>query len=188
MMIVIGASLGGMKAMRTLLRGLPADFPEPIAAAFHRHREADDMLVHLLQQECALPVSEVFDKELIKPGRLYVAPADYHLMIERPNFSLSTDEPVQYARPSIDVLFESAADAFGPDVVALVLTGANQDGARGAAMIKARGGTVAVQDPETADSAVMPLAALEATGTTHIYSPAKLGAFLVKLSGARARG
>jgi two-component system chemotaxis response regulator CheB len=180
-MIVIGASLGGMKAMRVILPLLPRTFPGTLAAVLHRHREADDSLIHLLRQESSLPVNEVVDKEPISPGRVYLAPPDYHLLVEPTNFSLSTDDPVQYARPSIDVLFESAADIFGSDVIALVLTGANQDGARGAARIQERGGLVLVQDPETAESPVMPKSALEATGIRQVYSLEKMVALLVEL-------
>jgi two-component system chemotaxis response regulator CheB len=184
-MIVIGGSLGGMKVVRTLLRGLPASFPGPIAIALHRHREADDhdLLVHLIQQESALPVSEPLDKEPISPNHVYVAPPDYHLLVERENFSLSTDDPVQYARPSIDVLFESAADAFGASLIGIILTGANRDGARGAAAIQEKGGMILVQDPATAESEVMPRAAIEATGTLHVYPPDRLGEMLLRLTG-----
>jgi two-component system chemotaxis response regulator CheB len=179
-MIVIGASLGGMKAVRTILRSLPATFSETIVVALHRHREGDDILAHLIQKDSPLPVSEVVDKEPIERGRVYLAPADYHLLVERGNFTLSTDDPVQFARPSIDVLFESAADAFGAAVIGVVLTGANQDGARGAARIQERGGLVIVQDPKTAESGVMPKAALEATRTPHVYPLDQMGAFLLK--------
>jgi two-component system chemotaxis response regulator CheB len=180
-MIVIGASLGGMKAVRTILPLLPRNFPAALAVVLHRHREADDALVHLLQQESRLPISEVVDKEPICPGRVYLAPPDYHLLVERDYFSLSTDDPVQYARPSIDVLFESAADIFGPDVIALVLTGANQDGARGALRIQEKGGLVLIQDPATAESPVMPMAALESTGITQVHSLEKMAAMLAEL-------
>jgi two-component system chemotaxis response regulator CheB len=181
-MIVIGASLGGMKALRRVVQGLPASFPLPIAVVLHRHRDSDDLLVHLLQQECALPISEALDKEPICAGHLYVAPADYHLLVDPLGFSLSTDDPVQYARPSIDVLFESAADAFGSAVTGVVLTGANHDGAVGAARIQARGGTILIQDPATAESPVMPEAALEATGIHQVHSLEEIGEILLHLT------
>ncbi len=180
-MIVIGGSLGGMKALRVILKELPATFPLPIACALHRRREPDDLLSHILQQDSAIPVSEALDKEPICGSHVYIAPPDYHLQVDPLNFSLSIDDPVQYARPSIDVLFESAADAFGPAVIAIVLTGANHDGQRGAARIQSRGGLIIVQDPETSESPVMPQATLDATGTRHVYSPEKIGAFLLKL-------
>jgi two-component system chemotaxis response regulator CheB len=179
-MIVIGGSLGGTKVLRTILRGLPRSFPRAVAVALHRAREGDDddLLLRLLAQESALPVAEPLDKEPIVPGRVYLAPADYHLLVETACFTLSTDAPVQYARPSIDVLFESAADAFGPRLVAVLLTGANRDGADGCARVARRGGLVVVQDPATAESETMPLAAIEAAGTPHILPPADIGPFL----------
>jgi two-component system chemotaxis response regulator CheB len=182
-MIVLGGSLGGTRALRAILGALPPDFPETIAIALHRARqsEADDMLVHILQQDCALPVSEPVDKEPIAAAHVYVAPPDYHLLVEGASFSLSTDEPVQYARPSIDVLFESAADMLGSRLTAVVLTGANQDGARGARRVLERGGLVVVENPATAESEIMPLAALETTGTPHVYSAEEIGPFLVRL-------
>ncbi len=109
--VVIGASLGGLHAVETLLRSLPADFPRPVAIVQHREAGSDDRLGDLLQSHTALPVGEAEDKETIVPGRVYLAPADYHLLIENGDFALSTEPPVWCARPSIDVLFESAAEA-----------------------------------------------------------------------------
>jgi two-component system chemotaxis response regulator CheB len=152
----------------------------------HRHREADDSLVHLLQQGSVLPIREVVDKDPISPGYVYIAPPDYHLLVEPQNFSLSIDNPVQFARPSIDVLFESAADIFGASLIGIVLTGANQDGARGAARIKEKGGLVIVQDPETAESPVMPKAALEATHTTYIRAVGEIATLLMNLTSLEA--
>jgi len=185
-MIVIGGSLGGMKALRVILRGLSASLPLPVAVVLHRHRESDNLLISLLQQESPLPISEAIDKESILPGRVYIAPADYHLLVDPPNLSLSTDDPIQYARPSIDVLFESAADTLGEAVIAVVLTGANQDGARGAARVVEKGGLVLVQDPATADNPVMPLAAIQSTGTEFVRTLEEIGALLVKLAAAAA--
>src|SRR5690242_20460327 len=144
-MIVIGASRGGLKAVQTLLGGLPGVFPLPLAVVLHRHKEADEWLQPALQKYSALPVTEVSDKETIQPGHVYIAPVDYHLLVEPTYFSLSTDDPVLYARPSIDVLFESASDIFRQMVIGVILTGASEDGARGAAQIQQRGGTVIVQ-------------------------------------------
>ncbi len=161
-LVVIGVSLGGLRALETLLGGLPGEFPWPLAIVQHRSPDADDSLAGLLQNRTALQVADACDKEPIRPGHIYLAPPDYHLLVEEDHFSLSTDERVNYSRPSIDVLFESAADAFGAGVIGVVLTGANADGARGAARIKARGGCVIVQDPATAESPSMPTAALAA--------------------------
>lgn len=181
-MIVIGASLGGMRALRRLLTSLPPSFPMPIGVVLHRYKESNGELVEILEQNLPLPLHEVLDKEPIRPGHVYVAPADYHLLVEPAHFCLSVDEPVQYARPSIDVLFESAADAFGPMVIGVILTGANQDGSRGAVSIQKRGGLVIVQDPATAESPFMPQAAMEATGTRYVFPIQEIGSFLVKLA------
>jgi two-component system chemotaxis response regulator CheB len=185
MMIVIGGSLGGTRALDIVLRLLPQDFPHPIAVALHRSRDSsaeEGGVTEFLQRASLLPVSEPLDKELILGGHIYLAPADYHLMVERAGFCLSTDEPVQFARPSIDVLFESAADAFGREAVAVVLTGASQDGAHGAACIRDRGGLVIVQDPATAEARAMPQAAIDATGTSHIHALREIGRFLAQLA------
>jgi len=181
-MTVIGASLGGLKALQTLLHGLPPGFPMPLALVLHRHKDDDDLLPAALQKHSALPVTEVADKEPILSGHVYVAPANYHLLAEPAHFSLSTDEPVEYARPSIDVLFESAADAFGAKVIGVVLTGSSQDGARGAACIQRCGGTVIVQDPATAESPAMPAAALAATHTPFVLRIDQIAAALLQIT------
>ncbi|PMB17584.1 chemotaxis protein CheB, partial [Fischerella thermalis CCMEE 5319] len=165
--IVIGTSLGGLEALQVILLGLPKTFPVPIAVVQHRHKDSDDTLRVLLQSYTNLVVKEAEDKEEILPGWVYLAPADYHLLIEskdktvsQPYFSLSTDVPVTYARPSIDVLFETAADAYNQKVIGVLLTGANQDGVQGLAKIKARGGMSIVEEPESAFCAIMPAAAI----------------------------
>ncbi|MDB6066795.1 MAG: cheB, two-component system, chemotaxis family, response regulator CheB [Pedosphaera sp.] len=183
-MIVIGASRGGSKALQTLLRGLPHPFPMPLAVVLHRHKEAGDLLPPFLQEGSQLAVSEVVDKEPIQPGHVYIAPPDYHLLVEPTHFSLSTDEPVSYARPSIDVLFESAADAFGPKVIGVVLTGSSPDGAHGAAQIKRCGGQIVIQAPETAEDPTMPLAAWKATRTPHVRSLDQIATVLIELAQA----
>jgi len=183
-MIVIGGSLGSMTALRTILRKLPVSFPLPIAVVVHRHRESDDALVPLLQREIALPVHEVLDKDPIQAGQVQVGPCDYHLLVEPMYFSLSTDEPVQYARPSIDVFFESAADVLGSRAIGVILTGANRDGARGAAEIRRRGGTIIVQDPHTAESSIMPAAALETVPDALVRRAEDIGQSLIELAAA----
>jgi len=164
-MIVLGTSAGGLKALQTVLAGLPSTFPLPIAMVVHRYRDSDDTLQTALQRHCALPVIEVEDKMPIQPGHVFVAPADYHLLVAPDYFSLSIDEPVTYARPSVDVLFESAADVFEKRAVGVILTGLGQDGARGAAEIMNKGGKIIVQDPATAEYPMMPAATLAATRT-----------------------
>jgi two-component system, chemotaxis family, protein-glutamate methylesterase/glutaminase len=168
-LIVVGASLGGVQAIQALLTGLPASFALPIVAALHRHRDSDRGLVELIQRTSALHVVEAQDKQAIEPGTVFLAPADYHLLIDGDHLALSVDEPVRYARPSIDVLFESAAGC-GRHVTAIVLTGGGADGASGVAAIEANGGDVIVQDPSEAASSDMPLAALAVTKRSQILS------------------
>lgn len=183
-MIVIGASLGGTTALREILRGLAANFPLPIAVVLHRHRDSDGALLDVLRKDCRIPLREACDKDRVEPG-VTLAPSDYHLMIDGGHYSLSVDEPVQFARPSIDVLFESAADACAERTIAVILTGANQDGARGAAKIRERGGTVIVQDPATAESPTMPAAAIELAGADHIVPLQEIAGLLERLAAAR---
>lgn len=161
-LVVIGTSLGGLAALKAVLGSLAADFAVPIAVVQHRHRESDHSLRDVLRQFLRLPLTEVEDKDAIEPGRVYLAPPDYHLLVDRGHFALSTDAPVLYARPSIDVLFESAADTYGAATIGVVLTGANYDGAKGLARIQASGGQAIVQDPATAEGRVMPEAAIAA--------------------------
>jgi two-component system chemotaxis response regulator CheB len=149
---VVGASWGGLEAVGSLLAGLDERCELAIAIAQHRAPDAPaDQYVRSIQARSALPVREADDKAPIEPGHVYVAPADYHLLVDEGRFGLTLEAPVRFSRPSIDVLFESAADAYGEDVVAVVLTGANDDGCRGSLRIKEAGGTVYVQDPESAE-------------------------------------
>jgi two-component system chemotaxis response regulator CheB len=166
--VVIGTSWGGLAALRTLAGRLPRGLGLPIAVVQHRHKDSDRLLASLLQDRTPLTVCEVEDKQPILPGFLFIAPPDYHLLIERGHFSLSTDAPVRYSRPSIDVAFASAADAYGPRAVGVVLTGANADGAEGLATIADRGGLAIVQSPATAQSPTMPRAALDAVPSARV--------------------
>jgi two-component system chemotaxis response regulator CheB len=161
-MMVIGTSLGGLQALQILLPGLPKGFPLPVAIAQHRHKDSDDSLCVFLQQYCALPVSEAEDKEAIVPGRVYLAPPDYHLLLEGGHLALSTEAPVCHARPSIDVLFESAADAYAHRAIGVILTGASHDGSQGLLSLQSQGGLAIVQEPTTAQSPTMPKAAIAA--------------------------
>ncbi|HET7461024.1 MAG TPA: chemotaxis protein CheB [Longimicrobium sp.] len=160
-LIVVGVSAGGLFALRELVSALPRGFDIPIVVVQHRSKESE-ALCDLLQECTHLRVGEANDKEPILAGGVYVAPPDYHLLVEPGYFSLSTDEPVRYSRPSIDVMFASAADAYGADVIGVVLTGANADGSRGLQKIVRRGGYAIVQDPADAEVKVMPHSALKA--------------------------
>lgn len=181
-LIVVGTSLGGLRALESLLSGLPKSFPVSMAIVQHRHKTSDNTLRTLLQQYSALPLKEPEDKEVVVPGRVYLAPADYHLLVETGSFALSTEAPVSYARPSIDVLFESAADAYAQRVIGVILTGANQDGAQGLAKIKACGGLTVVQEPSTAESRTMPEAAIAAVAVDWVLPLEAIASFLLNLT------
>jgi two-component system chemotaxis response regulator CheB len=180
-LIVIGCSLGGMRALSMILGALPADFEPPIAAVQHRHKASNEGLPAFLRTQTKLPVVDVDDGLYIRPRHVYLAPANYHLLIEKGRFDLSVDAAVSYSRPSIDVLFESAAEAYRAGVVAVVLTGANADGARGAFRIKQQGGFVIVQEPQTAEAPDMPQAAINAVRVDRILPLERIGPFLVEL-------
>lgn len=180
-LIVIGCSMGGMHALQRIFQALPEGFCIPIAVVQHRYRNSNEGLPDFLRRNSTLNVVDTTDKEWIKPGTVYLAPANYHLLVERGELSLSVDEKVEYSRPSIDVLFESAADAYGAAVIGIVLTGANADGARGAKRIKSRGGFVIAQDPATAESPIMPRAAIEMARVDRILPLDRIGPFLVEL-------
>ena len=159
--VVIGGSAGGLDALLRILPGLPASFRLPVIVLLHLPNDAESDLAGVLRARTAIPVREAADKEFIKPGTLYVAPGGYHLLVERDYaFALSCDDPVHYSRPSIDVLMESAADAWGASLAGILLTGANDDGADGLARIGECGGLTVVQDPAEAAIATMPQAAI----------------------------
>jgi two-component system chemotaxis response regulator CheB len=168
-LVVVGASWGGLHAVSAILRGLPADHRAPLVVVQHRSREAEGLLARLLQDITPLEVCEVDDKQSVLPGHVYVAPPDYHLLVEDgvegAHFTLSTDGPVRYSRPSIDVTMVAAAEAYGSRALAVVCTGANDDGARGARRIVDRGGAALVQDPGTAEVRTMPDAACRQLAT-----------------------
>lgn len=187
--VVVGASWGGLNALSRLVADVDASFPMPIAIVQHRSKESDHLLAHLLQDRTTLRVKEVEDKDPIAPGSVYVAPPDYHLLVDQledgPHFSLSVDPPVRYSRPSIDVAFVAAADAFAARVVGVVLTGANEDGALGLRRIVDRGGYAIVQDPKTAEIRTMPQAALTAVPNAEVLPLDRIGARLTSLGGLR---
>jgi two-component system chemotaxis response regulator CheB len=181
-LVVIGCSWGGLHALEVVLAGLPSSFDIPIAIVQHRRADSDDTLAKLLQRYSTMPVTEVEDKEPISRGHVYVAPPDYHLLVDGSSFALSTDEPVAFSRPSIDLLFESAADALGPYVIGVLLTGANRDGAHGLSCIKGVGGLTIVQDPATAECRTMPDAGIEEGRPDRVLPLAGIGPFLARLS------
>lgn len=181
-LVAIGCSKGGMKALEVIFGALGARFPLPVIVVQHRYRTSGVALPRHLALHGSLPVVDATDKDRLRRGTVYLAPADYHLLVDRTGeLSLSTDAAVAWSRPSIDVLFESAADAFQRGVIAVVLTGANEDGARGVARVKRLGGFVVVQDPETAEAPSMPAAAIAATRVDRVLPLDRIGPFLVEL-------
>lgn len=180
--IAIGGSAGALDALAAILKGLPPDFSPSIFVTVHIPSGRKNILTEVLQTKCRVPVCEAEDKEPICPGTVYVAPPDYHLLVEKKGtIALSSDEPVLFSRPSIDVLFESAADVYGPSLVGIVLSGANADGAQGLEAIQKAGGTAIVEDPSSAYAAAMPAAALSACSKAQVLSLDQLAVFLKSL-------
>lgn len=180
--VVVGTSTGGLKALQTLLSGLPAGFPLPIVIVQHRGKGSASGLCEFLSKWSSVPVAEPEDKEPVRGGHAYLAPRDYHLLIENHSFALSTDAPVGFARPSIDVLFESAADEYQRRAIGVILTGGNRDGARGLAAIKSQGGLTLVEDPVSAACREMPEAAITQTKPDWILPLEEIALRLHKLS------
>ncbi len=160
--VVVGASAGGVEALGEILPTLPAGFRPAVLIVLHLPRERPSLLVEIYENRCALPVREAEDKEPIEPGTVYFAPPDYHMLVERSRqIALSTDEPVYYSRPSIDVLFESAADVYADRLLGIILTGANEDGAAGLLAVHRAGGVTVVQEPDSAKVPLMVVSALQ---------------------------
>lgn len=183
-LVAVGASWGGLDALRRILGDLPADLNGAVAVAQHRAAETHPTALRdLLASVTPLTVCDAQDKDELRAGVVYLAPPDYHLLVDGQRLGLSIDEPVAYSRPSIDVLLESAADAFRERCVGVVLTGANADGARGLARIASLGGSAVVQDPATAERDEMPLAALAAVPGARVAPLEQIPALLVELCG-----
>lgn len=180
--VVLGCSAGGMDAAAVLLGQLGPEFRLPLIVVQHRQAGQDEALAHFYSSHTHLAVSEAGEKEKIQANHLYLAPPDYHLLIEQDeSFSLSVEEKVNYCRPSIDVLFESAADVYGFNLAGIILSGANKDGAQGLKRIKEQGGLTLVQRPETAQFSEMPHSAVRAVQPDHVLNPADMGRLLTKL-------
>jgi two-component system chemotaxis response regulator CheB len=184
--VVIGASAGGFEALLAVLKGLPPTYPMPLVAVLHLPENHDSRLPELFGYRLELKVCEARDKEALAPGVLYFAPAGYHLLVETDRtFSLSCEGRVSYARPSIDVLFETAADAYGKSLAGILLTGANYDGAAGLAGMKVAGALTVVQDPATAEVPTMPEAAIRRMAPDLILPLAEIHSLLQRLGGHR---
>ncbi|MBI5524347.1 MAG: chemotaxis protein CheB [Desulfarculus sp.] len=181
-LVVMGASLGGLNAMQVLLKSLPKDFALPLAVVQHRDKDFVDTALPALRAHSLLPLREVDDKQAIEPGWVDFAPNDYHLLVDGDHYALSVDELVNLARPAVDVLFISAAEALGPEVVGVILTGTGVDGAQGLQAIAARGGLALVQDPATAEAPGMPSAALACVPQAVVLPLEGIGPFLARLT------
>jgi two-component system, chemotaxis family, protein-glutamate methylesterase/glutaminase len=181
--LVIGGSAGGLEALSALLSAVGPEAAFPIVCVLHVHADGPNLLPTVLSHHCVLPVKEAESTEELAPGQVYFAPADYHLTIEPDRtFALSNDPPVNFSRPSIDVLFESAADAYGVQLVGILLTGANADGAAGLRQIKRRGGFAIVQDPATAEFPDMPRSAIGLFDPDAVMAVPAIAALLGRLS------
>ena len=180
--IVIGVSSGGMKAMKIIFSHLSKGFKTPIIIVQHISAHSDSNWIQLLNDAYNVDIKEADEKELIENGKVYFAPPNYHLLIEKDKtFSLTIDERVNYARPSIDVLFESAAEAYKNKVIGIILTGSNNDGTNGIKRIQECGGLAIVQDPKTAEAAYMPISAISAIQPDYILSLEDIIKLLIKL-------
>jgi two-component system chemotaxis response regulator CheB len=185
--VVAGVSAGAGDALPSLLEAVGPDFTPALVIVQHLHPHQNGYIIERLGGTCRLPVREAEEKESVQAGVVYLAPANYHLLIESDRtFSLCVGEKVNFSRPSIDVLFETAAEAYGAGLIGIILTGASRDGAIGLRRIKEKGGLTVVQDPRTAEYPVMPLAALKKTRADHVLDIAQIGRLLCELGRPRA--
>ena len=177
--VVIGASAGGVEALSQILPALPPSFRPALFIVLHLPRERPSLLVDIYATRCTLPVREADDKEPVEPGTVYFAPPDYHMLVERSRqIALSTDEPVHFSRPSIDVLFESAADVYGNRLLGVILTGGNEDGAAGLHAVHRAGGVTVVQQPDSAQVPLMVVSALQRNPADFVLSLPELAQLL----------
>jgi two-component system, chemotaxis family, protein-glutamate methylesterase/glutaminase len=182
-LVVVGGSWGGLEALGTLLGGLPTDFGPPIAAVLHRRAGGGEELPRIVGERGRRRVREVHDKDPIEPGVVYLAPSDYHALVEHGHFALSTEGKVRYSRPSIDVLFESAAETYGERLLGVLLTGTGDDGAAGMGHIKRRGGLTVAEDPSTAERGQMPAAAIAAGAADRTLGLDEIAPFVASVCG-----
>jgi two-component system, chemotaxis family, protein-glutamate methylesterase/glutaminase len=181
--VAIGGSWGGMEAVSKILAGLPTAFKLPIIIILHRLKNVESELPRLVAKNAKLRVKEIDEKEKILPGYVYIAPANYHVLIEQDKtFSLCVSELVHYSRPSLDVSFKSAADVYKDKLVGIILTGANRDGSEGLNEIKCKGGLTIVQDPLEAEVDTMPKAAIKKTHIDHVLTLEGIKNMLIKLN------
>lgn len=182
-LVVMGLSAGGLRALSVVLPALPADFSVPVLVVQHRAAHSDDFMVRWLDERCALHVCEAENGMALRAGCIYLAPADYHLVLnDRLSLGLSADDKVNFSRPSIDMMVESASAVFGSHLAVVIMTGANQDGARGAQVAQQRGARLLVQDPADADVDVMPRAALALCRADAVVSVVEIADVLIAWS------
>lgn len=180
--VTIGVSTGGVSALKLVLGALPADFPVPVLITTHIAPESDDGLALLLNTLCPIRVKEADEQETISAGTVYLAPANYHLLVERGGaLALSVDPPVNFARPSVDVLFDSAADVYGPALIGVIMTGAGSDGSSGLLKIKNRGGVTIIQEPSDAEMDSMPRSAMKLQKADYVVLLKEIPGLLLKL-------
>ncbi|MBI5093826.1 MAG: chemotaxis protein CheB [Candidatus Hydrogenedentes bacterium] len=185
--IVAGVSMGGVEALRVMFGGLPGDFPLPLLVVHHTGVDPGSELASILDARSAIRVKEADDEEVIRPGTAYLAPANYHLLVEKSGaLALSVDPPVNFARPSVDVLFESAATAFGSRLIGVILTGAGSDGSRGLKAVQDKGGVAIVQDPADAEADSMPRGALAVVTADHVLPLKNICGLLCSLAASGA--
>ena len=182
--VVIGTSAGGMEALSRILTKLPLNFAAPILIVQHLSPQSDGYMARRFNEICNVTVKEAHEKEMILPGTVYIAPANYHLLVENDEtISLTVDEKVNYARPAVDVLFETASDTYQDGLIGIILTGANSDGSKGLKKIKERGGLAIVQDPHTAVASSMPKAAIKETSVDYVLVVDEIAKKLIELVG-----
>ena len=180
--IVIGTSAGGFRALTTLLENIPPDYGIPIIIVQHRAKDSRELFEDILQRRCKITIRQADEKEKIQKGNAYTAPPDYHLLVEMDKtFSLSDDPPVRFSRPSIDVLFESAALAYGEKLVGIILTGANDDGADGISAIRRHGGLTIAQDPLEAQFPLMTQSSIDTKNVAHVWTLKEIRDFMLSL-------
>lgn len=182
--IIIGASAGALEALSLILPTLPASFPLPVFVVVHVPPHKHSVLADIFNAKCRVKVIEAEDKEPIEPGVIYFAPPNYHMLFEsRSSIALSNEDEVLFSRPSIDVAFESAAEVWGSDLIGIILTGANQDGAKGLRAISTAGGELIVQNPDDAYAKAMPEAAIALSAHAQVRSLAEISTYLLSISG-----
>lgn len=178
--VFIGGSAGSIAPLIAILSRLPADFSPTITLVIHSNENSRNTMTEVMANNCALTVIEVSDKELFKPNAIYVAPSGYHLYVEnKKHFSLSIDKKIHFSRPSIDALFTSAAEVFKKHCIAILLSGANEDGAQGLLDIKKHGGLTIAQSPKSSQVDIMPQTAIDKGAATKVLSPSEINRLLL---------